>query len=290
MKRFGAATDAASQPALSYKYDLFATPSERYGSLMKRTLLAFAVMAISAPALAGNIISEDFESYADTAALGGVWSLGDGTLDTAFGNPGQSLDHPGTGGSFTGANTNSLSFPGIYPGPGETLTFKADIYDDANSNNERNTAGLRTAAGANIIEMGHYNNPSHYAIRTVLFGAGSDGNWVAFPNIVDDAGDPVAAETAIEGWHTYTAEITDSQVTFTLDLNGDGNINSTLVANVTQNPGFLFDIVRLGGPSDLGSANGGVKFDNISLNFVPEPTSAVLALLCGCALGYIRRR
>lgn len=256
-----------------------------------KTFLTSTLFVLALPCLATamTIVSEDFESYTDTTDLGMTWSLGDGTLDTANGNPGQSLDHPGTGASFSGANTNSLSFPGVYPGPGQTLIFKADIFDDANSNNERNSAGLRTAAGANIIEMGHYNNPSHYAIRTVLFGAGSDGNWVAFPNIVDDSGNPVAAETPVEGWHTYTAAITDSQVTFTLDLNGDGNINSTHVANVTQNPGFLFDIIRLGGPSDLGSTNGGVKFDNVSLTLVPEPTTAILAVL-GLVPLAVRRR
>lgn len=256
---------------------------------MKRILALAAIVLLPAGmASATLIVSEDFESYTDTTDLGMTWSLGDGTLDTAAGNPGQSLNHPGTGGSFTGANTNSLSFPGLYPGPGQTLIFQADIYDDANSNNERNSAGLRSAAGANIIEMGHYNSPSHYAIRTVLFGAGSDGAWQAYPNIVDDAGDPVAAETAIEGWHTYTAAITDSDVTFTLDLNGDGNINSTLVATINQNAGFLFDIIRLGGPSDLGSTNGGVKFDNVSLSLVPEPGS--IALLSLASLLLVRRR
>lgn len=258
---------------------------------MIRTL-SLTLAALAAPVLcaAQVLVLEDFESYADTTALGGVWSLGDGTLDTANGNPGQSLDHPGTGGSFTGANTNSLSFASVYPGPGETLLFQADIYDDGNSNNERNTAGLRAAAGANIIEMGHYNSPSHYAIRTVLFGAGSDGSYVAFPNIVDDAGDPIADQTSIVGWHTYTAAITDSDVTFTLDLNADGNINSTIVASITQNAANGFDIIRLGGPSDLGSANGGVKFDNVSLALVPEPTSALLALAAMCGLGLGRRR
>lgn len=257
---------------------------------MKHTLAAFSIallMATSASAM--TIVSEDFESYADTTALGGVWSLGDGTLDNALGNPGQSLSHPGTGASFSGANTNSLSFPGVYPGPGQTLIFQADIYDDANSNNERNSAGLRAAAGANIIEMGHYNSPSHYAIRTVLFGAGSDGDWVAFPNLVDDAGDPLAAGTAVQGWHTYKAEITDSQVTFTLDLNGDGNINGTHVATINQNAAFLYDIIRLGGPSDLGSSAGGVNFDNVSLNLVPEPSSIALLMICGMGIVASRR-
>ncbi len=262
---------------------------------MSSTFSVSCLSALAAVALTGAvqgqvIVSEDFEGYADTTALGAVWNLADGTLDTTLGNGGNSLSHPGTGGSFTGANTNSLTFPSVYPAAGETLIFQVDIYDDGNSNNERNSAGLRTAAGANIIEMGHYNSPSHYAIRTVLFGAGSDGAWVAFPSIVDDLGDPIAAETSIAGWHTYTAEITDSNVTFTLDLNGDGNINSTLVANITQSAANEFDIIRLGGPSDLGSANGGVNFDNVSLELVPEPASAALVALGALtALGRRRR-
>ena len=251
---------------------------------MKRTL-AIALLWGVAPCLATatTIISEDFESYTDTADLGGTWSLGDGTLDTGFGNPGQSLNHPGTGGSFTGANTNSLGFADIVLNPGDVLTYQADIYDDANSGNERNTAGLRGAGSANIIEMGHYNGPSHYAIRTVLFASGST-NWVAFSGLVDDAGNDID-NVPVEGWHTYTAVITDSSVTFTLDLNGDGNINGTLVAPAIQNPNG-WNIIRLGGPSDLGSVNGGVSFDNVSLTLVriPEPSTAFLALLGAAAL------
>lgn len=244
------------------------------------TCAAAAALLTPLSALGVVIIDEDFESYADTTALGGVWTLGDGTLDTTEGNPGNSLNHPGTGGSFTGANTNSIGFTGVYPGAGETLIFKADIFDDDNSQNERNTAGLRSAAGANIIEMGHYNNPSHYAIRTVLFGAGSDASYVAFDNILDDGGAAIDQGVSVLGWHSYTAEITDSQITFSLDLGSTGIINSTIVANVTQNAAFEFDSIRLGGPSDLGSAAGGVKFDNISLELVvPEPGTAALASL-----------
>ena len=254
-------------------------------ALTAATALLFPLSAVGQ-----SIVDEDFESYADTAALGGVWSLGDGTLDTGLGNPGNSLSHPGTGGSFTGGNTNSLSFPAVYPGAGETLIFKADIYDDGGSNNERNTAGLRTAAGANIIEMGHYNDPSHYAIRTVLFGGGSSGSWLAFPNIVDDGGTPIAPETPVQGWHTYTASITDSDVTFTLDLNGDGNINSTLNVPIFQNGANEFNIIRLGGPSDLSSTNGGANFDNVSLELIPEPGTAVLAGLGALGLAARRRR
>ncbi len=255
---------------------------------MRKTVLmagvagAFAV----ASAQAMTIVDEDFESYADTAALGGVWSLGDGTLDTAFGNPGQSLNHPGTGGSFSGGNTNSLSFPEVIPTGSEVLTFSVDIYDDGTSANKRTTAGLRQASpAANLIEMGMYNNPNHYAYRVILFGAG-DPSWVAFDNLVDDGGSPIVNEP-VAGWHTFSADITESSIDFTLDLNGDGNINATAsVAIAPVDPGF--DIIRLGGPSDLSSAGGGVSFDNVSLVLIPEPGTAALLGLGGLAM--LRRR
>lgn len=246
------------------------------------TLGLVGILAISASAT--TIVSEDFESYADTAALGGVWSLGDGTLDTVVGNGGNSMAHPGTGGSFTGANTNSISFAPVMPAAGEVLVYSADIYDDASSANKRVTAGLRTAAGANLIEMGMYNGPTHYAVRTILFASGGS-NWVAFDNIVDDLGQPIS-NAPVEGWHTFTVEITDSQATFMLDLNGDGNINATRVEAITASAGY--DIIRLGGPSDLSSAGGGANFDNISLELVPEPSALVLLCLGGAALA--RRR
>ncbi|TWT78436.1 hypothetical protein Pla123a_12280 [Posidoniimonas polymericola] len=254
---------------------------------MKKILCMAAMLLPACYANGAVIVDEDFDSYADTTALGGVWSLGDGTLDTVLGNPSQSLYHPGTGASFSGANTNSLSFAEIAPGPGEKLVFSADIYDDGASANKRTSAGLREAAGANIIEMGMYNSPNHYAYRAILFGPG-DPSWVAFSGLVDDGGAAIENEP-VEGWHRFTAEVTATNIDFMLDLNSDGTINATASVPIAPND-LGFDIIRLGGPSDLGSAGGGANFDNISLELVPEPASLAMGLLSVIGLVGVRRR
>ncbi len=256
---------------------------------MKR-LLAAALVALLTPCLAtaALIVSEDFEEYADTAELGAVWSLGDGTLDTAFGNPGQSMNHPGTGASFGGGNTNTLGFAEVIPSGSQKLVFSTDIFDDGSSANKRTTAGIRRASGANLIEMGMYNGPGHYAYRVVLFdGSVPVPSWVAFGSMVDDAGDPLVNAPLLGGIASRSNSRTPEQ-----------SSRSTLTATATSTPrrpslmrlnaAGGFDIVRLGGPSDFSSAGGGVKFDNVSVSLVPEPASALLALLA-CA-GFVARR
>ena len=249
-------------------------------------VIPLALMAIGMlsndSATATTIFSDDFESYADTTAMNAVWSNGgSATLDGGLGNPGQSLAHPGTSGSFSGGNTNSVSFAGLTPSATQPIIYTADIYDDGTSANKRVTAGLRAAAAANLFEMGMYNSPNHYAYRAVLPGP----SWGAFTNITDDGGASIENEP-IQGWHRYQLVLDGATATFTLDLGSTGIINATEVVNVAFNAANPVDIIRLGGPSDLGSGGGGANFDNISLVQIPEPTTLVLASLAGiCVLG-----
>lgn len=244
---------------------------------MKKAFLGLscvAALALASSAQATVIIDDDFESYADTTAMQAVWgAAGVGTLDTVLGNPGNSM-------SFPGGVQNQQTISVLQATPANPIVYTVDIYDDGTSANKRTTAGLRHSSVANLIEMGMYNGPSHYAVRAVLPGP----SWVAFTDMVDDLGDPLA-NAPITGWHRFQVTLDGTNATFTVDLNIDGNINGTAVLPAAWNAAGI-DTVRLG--TGLSSAGGGVNFDNVKLEVVPEPASLALLGLGGLAM--LRRR
>lgn len=244
---------------------------------MKKAVLGLgcvAAMALASSAQAAVIINDDFESYADTAAMQAVWNAtGTGTLDTVAGNPGQSILVPG------GAQ-NQQTIATLHATPANPIVYTVDIYDDGTSANKRITAGLRSSSVVNLFEMGMYNAPAHYAVRAVLPGP----SWVAFSNMVDDLGDPLT-NAPVVGWHRYQLVLDGSTATFTIDLNIDGNINGTEVLAAAWNPAGI-DTVRLG--IGLSSAGGGANMDNVRLEQIPEPASLALMGLGGLAM--FRRR
>lgn len=247
--------------------------------------LALVLGLALSSAQATIIVNEDFESYANTAAMQAVWTAAaPGTLDTAFGNPGQSMRHaPATSGTGAPVAQNQMTISPLIPTATDPIVFSVDIYDDGLSANKRVTAGIRNASGANIFEMGMYNSPSHYAVRAVLPGP----SWLAFTGMVNDLGNPLS-NTPVAGWHTFKLVLDGTNATFTLDLNGDGNINGTLVVPVAFNGASPLNVVRLG--VGLSSPGGGVNFDNVRLAVVPEPASMALVGLMGLGLACVRTR
>ena len=240
-----------------------------------------------APLTAAVVFEDNFESYADTAALTAVWT-GNGNLSLSnSGNPGKSASNSGVATTNpTNSNVNVVNFGPFNPTATEHLRLTGQMFDDGTSSNERMSIGLRHDSGPNIIEMGFYNSPVYYAARVISFQSGNP-NWVVFPNL---AAPPALLTTPVAGWHTFTVEISNDTVDFTLDLGSDGTIDSTQSFNsVATAAGF--NQVRIGGPSGFSSPGGPASFDNIRLETiaVPEPTSAGLCVLLG-GMFMIRRR
>ncbi len=236
-----------------------------------------------------------------------------GTTDLATCNP-------------TGAGTvnlwNGNPLGGITPSATQNIELSVDIGDDALSANKRLTIGLR-GAGENILEMGLFNGPVGFVYRAVIFD-GSEGfvSWVGFDDVVN-VDNPLATDLNSQqevgaGFHTYKAVIGVDQIVFSLDLYADGVTNDPLnpvpgvgtpgvdasdtVLAVTTFGGF--DDLRIGIPSSLPSSGGSnpnaafAAYDNVLLQMVdiplitsvPEPASAMLALLATAGMLATRRR
>lgn len=242
------------------------------------------------------------------------FNLDDGILtsdDTLFpGIEGQGVDH--LGGSVMQHADVTPASP-LIPSATQSIHVRGDIFV-GNDGNSRMSIGLRNRTSTtNLFEMGTYNSNGQtsdptdpddetgvipvttYAYRLILFD-GIDGDLVENPDWqffqfdtaldIDDR-DPLTTEPTPDGivgpedigagWHTYSATITETNITLEIDLYRDGLDNGAtltagsdvagvdasvtwdVLANTTG-----FDSFRIGAPSGIPSANG-VAFDNVSL-------------------------
>ena len=246
---------------------------------MIKTFIPVLILTLAAaPASAAIIVSENFDSYADTAAMRVNWgAVGAGTLAPAFGNGGQSAAHPGgTVNSWIGSAFS------LTPTATENIVLTADLYDDATSQNKRLSVGLRNGANP-LFEMGYYNSSDgHYFVR-VLSTHGGGGAWSPIDATLNNAG-------ITAGWNRYEATFTLTDLTVTIDLGADGTIDGTFVSTGAPSANPFTDL-RFGGPSNLTSDGGGFNVDNITLRTVavPEPSSMAALAALG-AFGLVRRR
>jgi hypothetical protein len=231
------------------------------------------------------------------------------------------------GGPVNQVTGNTPDF-NILPSATENVFLKFDLFDSGQSS-ERMSVGLRhinvvgtTITTTNILEMGMWNaNPTTlgiagtvqpvpspqstpgYAFRIINFGPVSppltaQPNWQYWelPAPLDgpDTDTIVKFNDIGPGWHTYSALITPTEITVSIDLFRDGVQNNTRDENGpvvgVGTPGLAdasltlpvatnavgFNALRIGGPSGVSSAGAGLNaFDNILLQMVPANVPAV---------------
>ena len=264
----------------------FTFPPARLARIGAALIFALGPMALSGSA--ATILTDDFESYADTAALNAVWPVGAGNDTQTFLDAGPAGS---TNTSKTVHTTNRLgrrdrTFAATIPTLSEPLVVSYDLYDAAAGGNEYlqilapNAAALTqliSIGKSNLGTTNGANNPNKYQARVAFPSAGAGGvNWI---NLNTDR--------AI-GWHRFSAEIFPTTVNFYVD----GVLDT---ANVPRLSGVAdpFTVVRLGsGLSTLAEVG---YYDNVSITtgVVPEPgTVTMLALggLFGVATAWRKRR
>ena len=246
----------------------------------------------------GVVFSDDFESYGSTSAMTSVWSGPDGVL----------VNYAGAGaGNFTDDNVDSVKDPEVtlqadngasafHPGGSvnvhdlgttlmpttdEWIQLTVDIYDNDTSldplfplkvSSKRMGLGLR-AAGANIVELGMWNDPFRFAYRGILFESLNDTpnpNWQVWDMGEEDVNGSLLPVNRFRGaqWYTYRATIKPESVLYEFDLDYDGTFDFAAEHFDMPPTPAGFTELRFGGPSNVSSEGGGVTFDNVLLEVV----------------------
>jgi hypothetical protein len=249
---------------------------------------------------AATIFSDDFESYADTAALkaAGAWGDNDGANSTSTatlstnGHPGQAMHSPGGDNAVHNFPTTAVITDA------NPLVLEYDYFDDTTGSADRLALGLRNTAGTSagaFFELGEYNaaDPDPiatgdtlvqgYAIRAVFAGAPSNGtpanqNWYL-----------ITGTKIADAWHHFKLTVGETFLTASVDLNADGGVDASVTMPLTAHSGKTYNSLRWGGPSAVSSTGEG-DADNVNLRIVPEPASLALLGLACIGLLAVRRR
>jgi hypothetical protein len=225
-------------------------------------------------AQAAVIFCDDFEGYADQAAMNAVWvpSVGPGaslSTDQSV-SPTHSAFIPGN----TTAYRSTRGFGNVGPATDANPLVWSFQYYDANAGVAiaRNYMQLwdNSAGLEQLVSLGVYNavpgesvanHHTYYAAR-VAFQTGAPG-WILLK-------DPGVATRSI-GWHELKAVFGTS----TVDFYVDGTLGASAKIYSDGSPAITFDTMQLG--SGLSSAGGAAYYDDVCLAIIPEPATMALA-------------
>jgi hypothetical protein len=235
-----------------------------------RKLLIFGLVAVFASTASAQFL-EDFDSYADQAAMDAVWGVGQ-VLDQAKGfSDGQSVTNkpePVTGVS----QALGMEYPATDAQPLVLETMvDVDVLHWWTRTWVRLEARSETGDLEDLVMLG-FNSSGD---STKYHGRGGSEPLWGWYDIGADTGDPVFDRTT--EWRKLTAIIKDTTLEFYVD--------DVLGTTVAKAPGFTYDTIGIGTSY---SSQEQVWFDDIALYNIPEPATLSLLVLGGLAV--IRRR
>jgi len=255
--------------------------------------LGAAIASVASGALAAPIINDNFDTYANQAALEVVWPAtvvanGAVSLTSAQASSApNSVESPSNGTSATRRSRATFGDVGI--SVGQQLVWSFDYYDANTAILPRQYSNLQdTTAPGNtnqLISMGMNNNQAggdnggnYYMARILGYTpedtGGSSGSYFKLNDF--------SVGLRSVGWHNLKVIIsTDDGLSTDFAFYVDSVLAETVDNVGTAATIRQYDNITIG--SGL-SATGGANYDNMFLELVPEPTSLAALGLAGLLL------
>ena len=259
---------------------------------IKIAILMAATLAFAASTQAqGNVLwSDDFESYANTAALSGpytqIYPAAPVMLDTTKGDQSSQSIHFGT----PGANNERrmyINIPGGPVTPTDQAPLKLEFWTDLDTAiwSTRQYIEIRSYSG------GAYNSGTLNQLIALGFTSSGVDTTRVNQRVVagftgaqwGDLTDTYATRTTIADPNNDWTQLAMVLKHNTVEFYVNGNLDTVQ----TMTAGVAFDSIVIG--SGLSSAGADVWFDNLTV-IVPEPSSLALSLLGGFGLLAMFRR